>query len=80
MNDFCTHGTPKLQDDCQTALGNASQSIGFAIDAMIKAQAAADPVSEHVTRQALDKLQDAYGLIVQLHGARNAHHASSAQH
>lgn len=75
-SDYCVSGTPKLRDDCQLCLEETKQSLTYAIESLVKAHTAADPVSELIARQALDKMQQAYGLIVQLHGARNAREAA----
>lgn len=63
---------PVLFDDCQRALAEVHRLTGQAIDAGIKAQAGADPVSELVTRRLLDQLQAAHGTAMQLLRAREA--------
>ena len=70
--DFCISGTRKLDDDCQQCLLAVQDVTGRAIEAAIKANAGADPVSELVIRRLLDQLQAAHSTAVQLQSARNA--------
>lgn len=71
-SDFCLSGTPDLRDDCQSCLKEVERITSLAIDAAIKAQTGADPVSELIARQIIERLQSAYSLTVQLRSARNA--------